>query len=85
MTDIKILPDYWNQGLGTDGMKKVIQHIFSNTDYRLLVVPPNESNPAAIRVYKKSGFTLTAAKRWNKNPERKHKIMELLRKDYLSI
>jgi RimJ/RimL family protein N-acetyltransferase len=77
MADIKLLPDYWGQGLGTKGMKQIVQYVFNSTDCQLFVVPPNESNPAAIRVYEKAGFTLNAEERWNLEMKRKHKIMEL--------
>ena len=56
MGDIKLLPQYWNQGLGTQGMRKVVEWVFTQTDCELFVVPPHRRNPAAERVYDKAGF-----------------------------
>jgi RimJ/RimL family protein N-acetyltransferase len=75
MGDIKLRPEYWRQGLGAEGMKKVIAWLFANTDCDLLVVPPHYDNPAAVRVYEKAGFIHTASEEvWQG-----HRIMELSR------
>jgi RimJ/RimL family protein N-acetyltransferase len=75
MGDIKLKPEYWGQGLGTEGMQKVVQWLFDNTNCSLLVVPPHRKNPAAQRVYEKAGFELYKGMRsWHN-----HKIMELSR------
>jgi len=41
MADIKLLPRYWNQGLGTEGMKRIVEYVFAKTNCQLFVVPPN--------------------------------------------
>lgn len=75
MGDIKLRPECWRQGLGTEGMKQVVAWFFANTDCELLVVPPHYHNPAASRVYEKAGFAHTAKGRvWQG-----HRIMELSR------
>jgi RimJ/RimL family protein N-acetyltransferase len=75
MGDIKLLPEHWNKGFGTDGMRLVVEWMFANTDCALLVVPPHFENPAAVRVYEKAGFKHTgAAEVWQG-----HRIMELWR------
>lgn len=75
MGDIKLLPEHWSKGLGTEGMKLVVNWMFGNTECALLVVPPHFENPAAVRVYEKSGFHHTEmAESWQG-----HRIMELWR------
>ncbi len=73
MGDIKLLPQYWGQGLGTEGMRKVVVFVFTQTACELFVVPPHRKNPAAFRVYEKAGFILyTGMGSW-----RNHRIMEM--------
>jgi RimJ/RimL family protein N-acetyltransferase len=79
MGDIKFLPRYWGRGMGTDGMKKVVRYVFSETACELYVVPPHRKNPAVQRVYEKAGFVLfTGMRSW-----RNHKIMEMSKDRYL--
>lgn len=56
MGDIKLIPDYWGQGLGSAGMREMVKWVFKETAVDLYVVPPNRRNPAAKRVYEKAGF-----------------------------
>ena len=72
MGDIKLLPDYWGQGLGTAGMKQVVQWVFSHTPTEMFAVPPNRRNPAAKRVYEKAGFQETDSGFWYR-----HEVMAL--------
>jgi RimJ/RimL family protein N-acetyltransferase len=75
MGDIKLLPAFWGQGLGTKGMRQVVNWLFANTACDLLLVPPHRKNPAAERVYAKAGFILFRGMRsWHG-----HKVMELSR------
>ena len=78
MGDIKLKPQYWRRGLGTEGMRQVVRWFFTSTECSLLVVPPHRNNPAAERVYEKAGFVLYSGMRsW-----RNHKVMELDRERY---
>jgi RimJ/RimL family protein N-acetyltransferase len=78
MGDIKLKPGYWNKGLGTEGMRQVVEWLFANTDCALLAVPPHFDNPAAVRVYEKAGFIHT-----DPSPSWKgHRIMELSRERF---
>jgi RimJ/RimL family protein N-acetyltransferase len=75
MGDLKLRPQRWNRGLGTEGMKLMVRWLFGNTNCALLAVPPHGDNPAAIRVYEKAGFLHTEETRsWQG-----HRIMELWR------
>lgn len=78
MGDIKLQPEYWGRGLGTQGMRRVVAWLFANTTCSLLIVPPHRKNPAAERVYQKAGFELYAGMRSWQN----HKVMELSRERY---
>jgi RimJ/RimL family protein N-acetyltransferase len=78
MGDIKLKPEYWKQGLGTEGMRLVVDWLFSNTECTLLAVPPHFDNPAAVRIYEKAGFLHTDPSRsWQG-----HRIMELSRQRF---
>ena len=81
MGDIKLMPEYWGQGLGTECMRQVVVWLFGHTKCGLLVVPPHRKNPAAERVYEKAGFVLYRGMRsW-----RNHKVMELSRERYIRL
>ncbi|UCF60534.1 MAG: GNAT family N-acetyltransferase [Anaerolineaceae bacterium] len=78
MGDLKLLPQYWGQGLGTEGMRQVVRFVFTVTNCELFAVPPHRNNPAAYRVYEKAGFVLfTGMRSW-----RNHKIMEISKEMY---
>jgi RimJ/RimL family protein N-acetyltransferase len=81
MGDIKLLPDFWGQGLGTIGMRQVVRWFFDHTNCELIVVPPHRHNPAAEQVYQKAGFILfTGMRSW-----RNHKVMELTKERYQTL
>jgi RimJ/RimL family protein N-acetyltransferase len=75
MGDIKLLPSHWNRGLGSEAMSKVVRWLFARTTCDLIIVPPHRSNPAAYRVYEKSGFLLYRPMEF----DRGHRVMELTR------
>ncbi len=78
MGDVKLRPEWWGRGLGTQGMRRVVDWLFANTSCSLLMVPPHRHNPAAQRVYEKAGFELyTGMRSW-----RNHRVMELSRERY---
>ena len=78
MGDIKLMPEHWGLGLGTDGMRQVVEWVFRHTSCALFVVPPHRHNPAAERVYEKAGFVRFRGMRsW-----RNHRIMELTRERF---
>jgi RimJ/RimL family protein N-acetyltransferase len=76
--DIKLRPEYWGQGLGTEGMKRIVAWLFTHSGCALLVVPPHSKNPAAAVVYQKAGFTHYE----DRQSWRGHTIMELWRQGY---
>ena len=78
MTDIKMHPDHWGEGLGSGLMGLVVEHAFVRTKCQLLVVPPNKRNPAAARVYEKAGFTRSKPL----SVHRGHYIMEFRRERF---
>lgn len=81
MGDIKLLPEHWGRGWGTEGMQRVVEWVFGHTDCALFVVPPNRRNPAAERVYEKAGFVrFTGMRSW-----RNHRIMELTRERFETV
>jgi RimJ/RimL family protein N-acetyltransferase len=81
MGDIKLLPQHWGYGWGTEGMRRVVQWVFEHAACALFVVPPHRRNPAAERVYEKAGFVrFTGMRSW-----RNHRIMELTRERFKMI
>jgi RimJ/RimL family protein N-acetyltransferase len=78
MGDIKLAPEHWGQGWGTEGMRQVVAWVFDHTDCALFVVPPHRKNPAAERVYEKAEFVRYRGMRsWHN-----HRIMELTRERF---
>lgn len=78
MGDIKLVPEHWGHGLGTEGMRQVVEWVFRHIPCALFVVPPHRHNPAAERVYQKAGFVRFRGMRsW-----RNHRIMELTRERF---
>jgi RimJ/RimL family protein N-acetyltransferase len=80
MGDIKLMPDYWGQGFGSEVMQLIAAWLFRNTDASLLMVPPHRKNPAAERVYEKAGFQLYRGMRSYHN----HKVMELSQRRFIA-
>lgn len=54
--EIKIKKSYWGKGYGTEILHGVIDHIFENTNYKVVYVDPNIDNIGAVSLYKKLGF-----------------------------
>jgi len=79
MTDVKLAPNYWGKGYGTEAMREVVRYLFTNTPLDVILVPPHRENIAAIKVYEKSGFKRTKGIYWFD-----HFIMEATRKDFLA-
>ena len=78
MGDIKLVPEHWGHGWGTEAMRRVVEWVFGYASCALFVVPPHRHNPAAERVYEKAGFVRFKGMRsW-----RNHRIMELTRERY---
>jgi len=78
MTDVKLVPNYWGKGYGTEAMREVVKYLFAKTPLDIILVPPHRENIAAIRVYEKSGFRKTKGIYWFD-----HFIMEMSREDFL--
>lgn len=78
MGDIKLEAAHWGRGLGTEGMRRVVEWVFGQTRCALFIVPPHRHNPAAERVYEKAGFVRFEGMRsWHN-----HRIMELTRERF---
>ena len=73
--DIKLLPEYWGRGLGSEAFQLVVAWLFQHTAGELLAVPPHLKNPAAHRVYEKAGFQFFTGM----HSYHGHQIMELSR------
>jgi RimJ/RimL family protein N-acetyltransferase len=54
---------FWNQGIGTQVMKLLLQHGFNTLNLNRIALDVYGSNPRAIRTYEKAGFVLEGCKR----------------------
>jgi len=79
ITDVKLAPNYWGKGYGTEAMREIVKYLFTNTQLDVILVPPHRENTAAIKVYEKSGFRKTKGIYWFD-----HHIMETTRENFLS-
>ncbi len=79
--DIKLSPEYWGKGLGTDAMRIVVRRRFKETGCDLYCVPPHKENGRARRLYEKVGFELCTGM----ESYRDHLVMELTRDRYMKL
>jgi len=79
VTDVKLAPNYWGKGYGTEAMREVVKYLFTKTPLDVILVPPHRENIAAIKVYEKSGFRRTKGIYWFD-----HFVMETTRQNFLS-
>ena len=48
---------YWNKGYGTEAVRLLCQHGFDTLNLNRIYLRVFETNPGAVRVYEKAGFT----------------------------
>ena len=53
--DIKLLPEHWGFGYGSEAWSAMIAYLFNNTDCVAIMTTPNVNNRAAIKMYESSG------------------------------
>lgn len=53
--DIKLLPEHWGQGYGTELWRALAAYQFTHTDCDAIQTTPNINNEAALRLYESSG------------------------------
>jgi aminoglycoside 6'-N-acetyltransferase len=54
--DILVDSGRHNQGIGTDAVRTLVEHLFSDLGHHRIVIDPEVRNTAAIRCYEKVGF-----------------------------
>ncbi len=54
-TDVKLLPEYWGKGYGTEIKRALLRCLFAWTDCRIVQATPNVNNPASIRMQEAVG------------------------------
>jgi len=81
--DVKIIPEYWGKGIGTEVVERINKYIFSKTDINIIQVTPNVRNKAAIHLYSKLGFVKKGQPRVCDMPDSqvKFQYMELRKQD----
>ncbi|MGW4064293.1 GNAT family N-acetyltransferase [Amycolatopsis sp. NPDC004747] len=54
--DIAVHPDFQGRGLGSDAIRTLAEHLFTERGHHRLVIDPAAGNEAAIRLYSSLGF-----------------------------
>jgi len=54
-TDIKLLPELWGKGYGTEIKRGLVSYLFENTDCRAIKATPNINNIASQRMQERVG------------------------------
>lgn len=54
--DVYVDPAVSNRGVGTDALRTLARHLFTDIGHHRLVIDPAADNAAAIRTYSKVGF-----------------------------
>ena len=78
--------NYWNQGYGTEAVRLMVQFGFNTLNLNRIFLHVYESNPRAIRVYEKAGFTLEGRERQAQFKDGEYVDilrMSMLKSDYL--
>jgi len=76
---------YWNKGYGTECLKLLINHIFSNYEFERIELDVFEYNLMAIRCYEKVGFVKEGIKRnaiFKKGKYQNIVMMSILRSEW---
>ncbi|MFC5001193.1 GNAT family N-acetyltransferase [Dactylosporangium cerinum] len=68
--DIYLDPKVHGQGLGTDAVRTLAQHLFADHGHHRIVIDPAADNTAAIRCYGKVGFQpVGVMRRYERDPD----------------
>lgn len=54
-TDVKLLPQYWGNGYGTEIKRGLVNWLFSNTDCKIVRATPNRNNIASQKMQEAVG------------------------------
>jgi RimJ/RimL family protein N-acetyltransferase len=54
-TDVKIMPEYWGQGYGTEIKRGLVEYLFTRTDCRAVKATPNKNNIASQKMQEAVG------------------------------
>jgi len=54
-TDVKLLPEFWGRGFGTEVKRALVDHLFRETGCRGVRATPNQKNEASIRMQEAVG------------------------------
>jgi aminoglycoside 6'-N-acetyltransferase len=54
--DIFVEPSRAGKGLGTDALRTLVRHLFTEQGHHRVIIDPAADNAAAIRCYEKAGF-----------------------------
>lgn len=80
----RIAPDYWNRGICTEAMRRVVKFIYEETEIDRLHAEANVKNIGSNCVLKKSGFKLEGTIRHGKMVSEycDYNIYGIVREDY---
>jgi ribosomal-protein-alanine N-acetyltransferase len=58
-TDVKLLPEFWGQGYGTEIKRGLLRYLFTHTECKIVQATPNVLNQASIRMQEAVGGVRT--------------------------
>lgn len=83
--DIFVTSSRHGQGLGSEAVRVLAQHLFDERGHHRLTIDPAASNDAAIRAYERVGFrTVGVMRQYERGPDgtwRDGLLMDMLRED----
>jgi ribosomal-protein-alanine N-acetyltransferase len=59
LTDVKILPEYWGHGYGSEVKRGLVEYLFTHTDCTKIKATPNKNNIASQRMQEAIGAKRT--------------------------
>lgn len=86
--DIVLHPDWCDRGLGTDALRTLARHLFTDLGHHRVTIDPTVSNGRAIASYHKVGFrdvgVMRRYERANDGTWRDGLLMDLLAEEFVS-
>ena len=70
-TDVKLLPEYWNQGYGVEIKRGLLAYLFTHTECKVVAASPNVENIASIRMQEAVGGERVGEKVYEFPPEKR--------------
>lgn len=70
-TDVKLLPEFWGQGYGTEIKRGLLDYLFTHTECQVVQATPNVENRASIRMQEAVGGERVGERVYEFPPEKR--------------